>query len=125
MVKKCLTIIALGAFLGQSALAGEVVIEEVKVTHRGETAFRFAVTLGHDDEGWEHYADLWQVLGHGGEVLGERVLAHPHENEQPFTRSAVIDVPEGLEAVTIRARDNVHGWAARTVEEAVPWPDDD
>ncbi|MEM1379883.1 MAG: hypothetical protein AAGH41_04575 [Pseudomonadota bacterium] len=125
MVKKCLTIIALSAFLSQSALAGEVVIEKVKVTHRGDTAFRFAVTLRHDDEGWEHYADLWQVLGPDEKVLGERILAHPHENEQPFTRSAVIDVPEGLETVTIRARDNVHGWAEETAQVTVPWPDDD
>ncbi|MEM9839917.1 MAG: hypothetical protein AAF830_12300 [Pseudomonadota bacterium] len=111
----------LGALLVSAAEAGEVKIEKVEVTARGGTSFRFAVTLRHDDEGWNHYADLWQVLGPDDEVLGERVLAHPHENEQPFTRSAVIKIPEGLDEVTIRARDNVHGWAEDTVTVDIPW----
>ena len=38
-----------------------------------------------DDAGWDHYADKWIVEGPDGAVYGERVLAHPHENEQPFT----------------------------------------
>jgi len=37
--------------------------------------WRFDVTLRHNDEGWDHYADAWQVvLPEDGEVLGERVL---------------------------------------------------
>lgn len=68
------------------------------------------VTLSHPDTGWDHYADGWQVATPDGEILGTRVLAHPHVQEQPFTRSLSIDLPEGLRALHIRARDNVDGW---------------
>jgi hypothetical protein len=51
------------------------------------------------DAGWEHYADRWQVLDAGGTVLGERVLLHPHDTEQPFTRSqSGIEIPAGIRA---------------------------
>ena len=68
------------------------------------------VTLSHPDTGWEHYADGWEVSTPAGEVLGLRVLAHPHVQEQPFTRSLPVDVPEGVTALHIRARCNRDGW---------------
>ena len=70
-----------------------------------------------DDAGWEHYADRWDVVSPDGEVLASRVLLHPHENEQPFTRSlGGVAVPEGVTRVIIRAHDNVHGLGGQTVE---------
>ncbi|GGE78279.1 hypothetical protein GCM10007285_02590 [Stappia taiwanensis] len=72
------------------------------------------MTVSHADTGWDHYADLWEVLAPDGRVLGRRVLAHPHVNEQPFTRSlAGVAIPEGLDRVEIRVRDTVHGWGER------------
>ena len=60
---------------------------DVKIRQTGD-AWTFSVTVRHNDEGWDHYADIWQVLHpETGEVLGERVLLHPHDTEQPFTRS--------------------------------------
>jgi hypothetical protein len=74
------------------------------------------VTVKHDDEGWDHYADRWEVLGPDGEVLGTRVLYHPHVGEQPFTRSlGGVEVPEGVEKVVVRARDSVHGYGGKDV----------
>jgi hypothetical protein len=44
-------------------------------------------------------------------VLGERVLLHPHVDEQPFTRSlSGVAIPSDVEQVTVRAHDNVDGW---------------
>lgn len=95
-------------------LAGDVEIVGAEAQQSGET-WRFAVTLRHGDTGWDHYADLWQVLGPDGTVLGERVLAHPHVDEQPFTRTqSGIVIPQGLDHVVIRARDTVHGFAPQT-----------
>ena len=92
-----------------SARAGEVEIVSAKATGSAGT-WTFAVTLRHDDTGWDHYADLWQVFTPDGEFLGERVLLHPHVDEQPFTRSqSGITIPEGVSQVIIRARDTVHG----------------
>jgi hypothetical protein len=68
----------------------------------------------HDDKGWDHYANQWEVLGPEGKVLGTRVLYHPHVDEQPFTRSlSGVKVPEGVSTVTLRARDSVHGYGGK------------
>ncbi len=76
----------------------------------------FEVTVQHEDTGWEHYADRWGVLPPEGEVLATRVLAHPHVNEQPFTRGqGGIVIPEGVTQVRVRAHDLVHGYGGREV----------
>ena len=70
-----------------SALAGEADVVGVRYEQSSDGSYVFHVTVRHDDTGWEHYADKWQVIGPDGAVLGERILLHPHETEQPFTRS--------------------------------------
>ena len=77
------------------------------------TGDRVAVTLRHDDTGWDHYADAWRVETADGTILGIRELLHPHVHEQPFTRSLTLDLPAGLEGAVIRARCSVTGWADR------------
>lgn len=73
------------------------------------------MSLRHPDTGWDHYADGWRVETADGTVLATRVLAHPHVNEQPFTRSqGGIVVPDGTRTVHIRASCNVDGWAETT-----------
>ena len=77
--------------------------------------YRFDVTLSHADEGWDHYANQWQVLTADGVLLGTRTLAHPHVDEQPFTRSlSGVKVPKnlGITQVLVRPRDSVHGEGA-------------
>ena len=52
-----------------------------------------------------------------GNVLGDRVLHHPHENEQPFTRSlSRVKVPEGVTVVYIEAHDKLHGWTEKRLK---------
>lgn len=109
-MKKLLPALVLAA---APAAAGEAEIVAAKAVKIGQT-WTFSVTLAHDDTGWDHYADAWRVVGPGGAVLGERVLLHPHVNEQPFTRSlSGVAVPEGVSNVTIEAKDSVHGWGAQ------------
>jgi len=80
----------------------------------------FVVAVRHDDEGWDHYADAWEVLAPDGAVLATRVLRHPHVGEQPFTRDLQgVEVPSGLTRVRIRARDSVHGLGGAEVEVAL------
>jgi len=98
------------------ALAGQADVVEAEATQRGDGTWRFSATLRHADEGWDHYADQWQVVAPDGTVLGTRTLHHPHTNEQPFTRSlSGVEVPDGVDTVTIRARDSVHGRGGETV----------
>lgn len=104
-----------------TALAGEADVVAVEIVAEGEGRFRFDVSVRHDDEGWDHYADSWEILGPDGAVLGTRVLLHPHESEQPFTRSLTgVAIPETVRAVTVHARDKVHGFGGREITVAVP-----
>ena len=107
----------LAAFLALTAplQAGEADVVAAEALRTGDT-WRFEVTLRHADQGWDHYADGWAVLAPDGSELGYRELLHPHVNEQPFTRSlGGVSVPEGVERVTIRAHDSVHGWGGAEI----------
>ena len=73
------------------------------------------VTLTHPDTGWDHYADGWDVVTQDGAALGLRVLAHPHVNEQPFTRSLRLDMALPDAPLFIRARCSVDGWGITLV----------
>ena len=65
----------------------------------------------------DHYANQWEVLAPDGTVLGTRVLLHPHESEQPFTRSlGGVSVPPGVSMVRVRAHDLVHGAGGAEVD---------
>ena len=91
-----------------SALAAEADVVAVKVTQLEGNQYRIDVTVKHADTGWDHYANAWQVLDEKGKVIGERVLYHPHVDEQPFTRSLTLKIPTGVKKITIRAKDSVH-----------------
>lgn len=104
------------AFEVTSSGAGEVGVVKVEANRSADGTWRFDVTLHHADEGWDHYANLWQVETPDGKILGERVLAHPHVNEQPFTRSlSGVRIPDTFDQVIVRARDSVHGFGTRVV----------
>lgn len=96
------------------ALAGEADVIDAKARIIGEQ-LRISVTVKHDDEGWDHYADRWDIIAPNGDILGERILFHPHVNEQPFTRSHTIKIPENITSVTIQAHDNIHGLGGKTL----------
>ena len=101
--------------------AGEADVEDVEAHSEGSGRWRFDVTVRHADEGWDHYADKWDVLAPDGTVLATRTLYHPHENEQPFTRSiSGVSVPESANTVTLRAHDSVHGYGGIEVEVTLP-----
>lgn len=90
-----------------ATFAGEADIIAIEVEHTGGNFYRFIVTVQHDDEGWEHFAKAWKILDSDGNVLGVRVLLHPHISEQPFTRSQTISLPKNINQVTIRANTQV------------------
>ncbi|CAM3333049.1 hypothetical protein [Thalassospira profundimaris] len=101
------------------ANAGKADVVAAKATKTDENTYRFDVTVVHDDTGWDHYANVWQVIGPDGTIIGERALAHPHVNEQPFTRSlSGVTIPPDIKGVTVRAGDLVHafGGAELTIE---------
>lgn len=109
-------LIALLPMYGAPAHGGEADVVGVTYEQANDGSYSFHVTVRHGDTGWEHYADKWQVVGPGGTVLGERVLLHPHVDEQPFTRSqSGIVIPGDVNEVVVRAHDGVHGWGGMEV----------
>ncbi|MBW4709488.1 hypothetical protein KX928_16980 [Roseobacter sp. YSTF-M11] len=95
-------------------------IENVKATRTG-SGWRFDVTISHPDTGWDHYADAWRVLDMQGNQLAIRELAHPHVEEQPFTRSlSGIQIPEGTTQVLVQARDLPGGWNPKATIVTLP-----
>ena len=103
------------AIFSPVVLANEVEIVKVEFKKSGNS-WRVNTTLKHNDTGWEHYADAWRIMSENGEKLGERILFHPHENEQPFTRSLQdLVVPKGMHVVYVEAHDKKHGWSKQRV----------
>lgn len=104
-----------------AAYAGEVKVLQVTVKRSGDRVYSFHVTVTHKDEGWDHYANKWDVVGPDGVIFGTRTLYHPHVQEQPFTRSlSGVKIPEDVRSVTIRAHDSVHGYGGKAMTVALP-----
>lgn len=90
----------------------QIVSAEAECTAGNHCIFR--ATLKHDDSGWDHYANGWQVMDEKGRLLVRRTLYHPHVKEQPFTRSSErVFVPLSTTKVWIRAGDNKSGLNSR------------
>ncbi len=98
-------------------------VEFVSARLGQEGKWTFSVTVHHPDTGWEDYADGWDVvLPNGTAILLDpddaftRLLLHPHESEQPFTRSqSGIVIPDGITQVTVRAHDLIDGWGGKII----------
>ena len=95
----------------------------VRAVQTGPDRWTFHVTVAHPDTGWDDYADGWDVVLPDGTVVRPdpaspftRLLLHPHETEQPVTRSqSGIVIPPDVTEVTVRAHDLVDGWGGHEV----------
>lgn len=108
------TIVAL-MMMSLPVLAGKADVLAATATPSGGS-WNISATIKHADEGWKHYANSFQVLTMKGDVLGTRVLYHPHVDEQPFTRSlGGVKIPENITRIRVRAGDIVHGYGGKEV----------
>lgn len=97
--------------LSHSSKANDINILAAAIIHQSHGEYLVNVKLEHHDTGWQHYADEWRLVDNKGNILGSRVLHHPHVHEQPFTRSlSNVKLSNELQAVFIEAHDKVHGW---------------
>ena len=113
----------LAAFLllTSPAFADPAHVTSAKATKSPDGSYSFDVTIRSDDTGWEKYADRWEILAPDGTILGTRTLLHPHETEQPFTRSlSGVVIPAGIGEVTIRAHDKVEGYGGTELTLRLP-----
>ncbi len=103
------------------ANAGEADVLEATAKRQSDGRYVVSATIRHADEGWDHYADRFDVLTPEGKVIATRVLAHPHVNEQPFTRQVGgVVVPDGVTELTVRAHDKVHGLGGKEAVIKLP-----
>ena len=98
-------------FLASFVLANEALVQDVKVSKKNGV-YSFAVKILHEDSGWSHYVDRYEVLNKQGKILATRTLWHPHEHEQPFTRSLGNVQIKDVSTVYIRAHDSVDGYSS-------------
>ena len=116
IVRKCVLLVACLACQNVTAFAGEADVVKVDVDAKSQGVYNFSVTVSHEDTGWEHYADRWEIVDNHGNILQTRILHHPHVNEQPFTRSlAGVAIPDHIEKLTVRAHDSVHEYGGTAV----------
>lgn len=119
-IRPALSILAALA-AGGPAAAGEADVLAAEITRNADGTHDITVTVRHADTGWEHFADRWEVLDAEGAVLARRVLAHPHVDEQPFTRTLRrAQLPNGVAEVTIRAHDSLDGYGGAELTVMVP-----
>jgi hypothetical protein len=103
--------------------AGNADVLFVRAVQSADKSWTFNVTVQHPDTGWEDYTDGWDVLTPNGTVLKPdaesqftRTLLHPHDEEQPVTRSqSSIVIPADVTEVRVRAHDLVDGFGGREV----------
>ena len=103
---------------------GDANVTSVLAREEEDGSWVFHVTVEHKDVNWYDYADGWDVVLPDGTVvkpdpfsLYTRALRHPHVHEQPFTRTQKgIEIPEGVDNVTVRAHDKKHAWGGQEVK---------
>ena len=121
MLKRLISYSLICLSLSATVFAGEADVVDVEVTKSSQNTYSFNVTVSHEDTGWDHYANKWDILDEDGNILGTRTLYHPHVDEQPFTRSlSGVNIPEGTTTVTIRAHDSVHEYGGKTMTVELP-----
>ncbi len=106
------------------AHADKPVVLAVKATAENAQGERnFHVTVKHADEGWDHYADGFEIIQPNGKPIAKRILHHPHVNEQPFTREKYgVKIPKALKHIHVVAHDSKHGYGTQVIIE-VPHAD--
>jgi hypothetical protein len=94
---------------------------KVRAASRDALAFDFDVTVSSPYDTPSRYADAFRVSALSGQVLGERILLHDHQNEQPFTRDLYnVRIPASVSVVVVQARDRKHGYGGKSVQVRLP-----
>jgi hypothetical protein len=86
------------------AHAGEADVIVATAKRNADGTYRINATIKSRDTGWDYYAERFEVVTKDGRILATRILLHPHNDEQPFTRELDnVKIPAGVSEVTVRA----------------------
>jgi hypothetical protein len=96
-----------------STTGGDATLADVLSVSAAGT--QWSVEIRSPDAGCERYADWWEVVTPGGELVYRRILAHSHVDEQPFTRSGgPVEVDADAEVI-VRAHMNPGGYGGQAL----------
>lgn len=101
-----------------SNLASAGKADVVKVTYHKLSSgnYNFHVSIQHDDSGWDHYANRWEILDLQGNILAVRDLRHPQLDKDTYQKTKNnIEIPEGIRTVQVRAHDIMHGYGGHVM----------
>jgi hypothetical protein len=91
-------------FVSAIAHAGEADVIAATAKRNADGTYRIDATIKSRDTGWDYYAERFEVVTQDGKILATRVLLHPHEDEQPFTRELDnVKIPAGVTDIKVRA----------------------
>ncbi|WP_205543937.1 hypothetical protein [Rubrobacter indicoceani] len=102
----------------ETSVAGEQIYPDILKAELEPSGDEYTldVTVSSPYDSPERYADGWRVLSPDGTVLGEHQLTHDHAGQQPFTRTQTgLEVPDGVEEITVEGRDQANGYGGDTV----------
>jgi hypothetical protein len=128
-----LLVIILPAATVSALSKGNADVLSVRAVETAKDIWTFEVTVSHPDKGWKDYANGWDVVLPDNTVLKTdpddeftRVLWHPHETEQPFTRSQRgLKIPSTIQKIRIRAHDLMNGFGGKEVVVDLTQPEGD
>lgn len=101
--------------------ASEADVLDVEVIDKGDNRYTFNVTIRHEDTGWDHYADRWEILNLQEEIIAVRSLRHPHMKQESFTRSLpFVPVHQDTKEIKVRAHCSVDGFTGKQVVIKLP-----
>jgi pyruvate-formate lyase-activating enzyme len=84
--------------------AGEADVIKATIKKNADGTYRIDATVRSRDRGWDYYADRIEAVTRDGKILGTRILVHPHDDEQPFTRELdQLKIPPGVKEIVVRA----------------------
>lgn len=102
-------------------MADNADVLDADIQYESGSRYSFSVTVRHNDTGWDHYADRYEILTPDDRIIAARVLRHPHVQDQPFTRDLrYIPVPDGINRVKIRAHCSRDGYVGAMLEKQLP-----
>ncbi len=95
-------------------------VVDARLEATGDT-WTLHATISSPYDSASRYADGFRAKSLDGKELDVRSLAHPHPNEQPFTRTLPeLVIPTSVTKIEVEARDSVNGWGGASVIVTVP-----
>ena len=100
-----------GIFAAQNVLADKPIAYKARVMKLSDERYQFEINIVHEDNGWDHFVNRWEIVGNGGKVLATDVLHYPRIGEGIVWRVLTgVKVDADTEYVIYRLHDLKHGY---------------